>query len=1050
MARVPFRWKQWAGEEIYAEGESLHRRGSVRDADSHEFCLRYDVLEDQRWRVCFPLNEMPSCTCPDGKENGICRHIVAAGLTAQESGLLEKLYQRKALAAGPALLDAMVSTLPVENTVHLEPDLHLSFQKDKAVPDISLSLRIGEEKLYVVRSIPELLDYVRLKNPMSFGKDFTLHPEWMHFDPAAARLLELLRCLQQASEDQRKSGERARCMPLPPAFAEKLLPILTDYPFVVHSGSQVIRVPRARQARLNLHFHVSGSLQGIEITCQWPQGLVPLTEDCAWLLAGEAVAHVDRLQQQVLQVMLAQQINGVCTFAYPYRDSARVVSELIPFLKLAGIAEIDEELDRMLVRLPLTPRIYIDRDGQEIVARAVFAYGEQEINPFVPAQQPEMLRKGEKLLLRDAAGEHQVLELLSGCGFFVSRGVVRLSNQDAVYAFVTEGIQRLQEACEVYLSEEFRKLSPRRPSLKGSLRMGPEGLLLDFEMDGEPAEEIRGIMAALARKKQYFRLKDGGILDLSGLDEWQELAGRLNETPEVQARRDDPGSAITLQGYRACYLSHLLEELALPVEQDASVRQTVDMLEHPESFEEPVMPRGLGLRPYQLRGYHWLRTLDRLHMGGVLADDMGLGKTVQIIALLKELQSPSETSLVVAPSSLTYNWLNELNRFAPGLSVMVLSGTAAQRQSQIEHVRRAGDIDVLITSYPLLRRDIDQMQDIPFRFAILDEAQQVKNAGSVSAAAVRRLTAQTRFALTGTPMENSSMELWSIFDFVLPGYLGTYTSFMRRYQDGTELEDLRKRIRPFLMRRLKKDVLTELPDKAETVLTAQMTPEQERVYSASMFRLRDRVNRVMDEKGYGRGHMEILSAITELRQICCHPSLVLESYGESSGKLELLGDLLPGLIASGRRILIFSQFTTMLKLLLRRLQATGYACMYLDGDTPPSERVALTERFNGGEAGIFLISLKAGGTGLNLTGADVVILYDPWWNPAAEDQAIDRAHRIGQSRKVDVFRLVTHGTIEEKVVELGRRKKALFDQLITPGEELVTALTEQDIRELFA
>ena len=405
---------------------------------------------------------------------------------------------------------------------------------------------------------------------------------------------------------------------------------------------------------------------------------------------------------------------------------------------------------------------------------------------------------------------------------------------------------------------------------------------------------------------------------------------------------------------------------------------------------------------------------------------------------------------MVAPTSLTYNWLSELNRFAPELSVMVLGGSGPQRASQIRHVKEAKDIDVLITSYPLIRRDIDQLTDMSFRFVILDEAQHIKNAGSVGAVAVKQLQAQTRFALTGTPMENNAGELWSIFDFVLPGYLLSYNAFIRRYQDGQDAEDLRRKIRPFLMRRLKKDVLTELPDKIETVLTAQMSPEQGKVYQSAMVRLRERVDHVMAEKGLGRGRTEVLAAITELRQICCHPALVLDDYTGTSGKLDMLLDILPGAIAAGRRVLLFSQFTSMLKILRRHLDAEGYETMYLDGETPSNKRLEMTERFNGGQGQIFLISLKAGGTGLNLTGADMVIHYDPWWNPAAEDQATDRAHRIGQTRKVEVIRLVTHDSIEEQVVALGQRKKALFDQLVTPGETLVTALTEQDIRALFA
>ena len=341
------------------------------------------------------------------------------------------------------------------------------------------------------------------------------------------------------------------------------------------------------------------------------------------------------------------------------------------------------------------------------------------------------------------------------------------------------------------------------------------------------------------------------------------------------------------------------------------------------------------------------------------------------------------------------------------------------------------------------------MADIPYRFAVLDEAQQIKNVQSVGAHAVKQLTAQTRIALTGTPMENHAGELWSLFDFVLPGYLPRYTDFLRRWGEGQNAEDLRRRIRPFLMRRLKGDVLGELPEKLESVLMAELPPEQRRVYDAALLQKRERVDEILRSKGLNRGRAEVLSAITELRQICCHPALCLPDYQGLSGKLELLMDVLPPALAAGRRALIFSQFTSMLHLIEKRLTAEGVSYLYLDGETPASQRVSLTQRFNDGEANVFLISLKAGGTGLNLTGADLVIHYDPWWNPTAEEQATGRAHRIGQTKKVEVLRLVVHNSIEEQVLRMSDRKRRLFDKLITPGEEMPTKLSEQDILALF-
>ena len=626
-----------------------------------------------------------------------------------------------------------------------------------------------------------------------------------------------------------------------------------------------------------------------------------------------------------------------------------------------------------------------------------------------------------------------------------------LTGQEAIFNFVSEGLQHLQELAEVYLSNDFKRMTPRKPKFAAKMRLNGSALELKFTQDGEPAQEILAIMEALARRRRYFRLKDGSFLDLSAMDEWLPLADSIFEAAQAEgaesvAMGDD---TIRLQAYRACYLQSLLESLGLPIEVDEKTQATVRLLTDPGKVQDVKLPDGLSLRPYQERGFQWLLALDRLHMGGVLADDMGLGKTVQVIALLMATRQEGQVSLVVAPTTLTYNWLSELGRFAPDLSVMVLGGSAAQRASQIRHVKEAHDVDVLITSYPLIRQDIEQLTTIEFRFAILDEAQHIKNAGSKGAQAVRQLQAQTRFALTGTPLENGVGELWSIFNFVLPGYLLSYSAFLRRYQDGTDAEDLRRRISPFLMRRLKKEVLTELPDKIESVFTAQMSPEQAKVYEATMMRLRQRVDSIVKEKGFERGRTEVLAAITQLREICCHPSLVLDDYTGTSGKLDMLLDMLPEAIAKGRRVLLFSAFTSMLKILRRELDDAGYETMYLDGDTPAQRRVEMAEQFNAGQGQIFLISLKAGGTGLNLTGADMVIHYDPWWNPAAEDQATDRAYRIGQTRKVEVIRLVTHASIEEQVVALGQRKKALFDQLIKPGESMVGGLSPQEIMSLF-
>ena len=1035
--------QQRAGAEETQQGLILQSRGGVRALDTRAAFLNYLVADRTPQSVVLRAAG-PQCGCELFRERGACRHVVAALAEARAAGLLDEMLHRQALRNGESLLDAVETVHASGRSIRLEVLLRLEPESGA----LQAGLRVGEDRLYVVRSMPQFFEALRTGEPLSFGKGFTLQTDWMCLEPAVAPAVQVLRaiCETLSAADALPKGAQARWLPLTDPSAHTLLQALRRQPFRLVRGEENYAVPGIREVLLPLRFQVSDSLRGLKIAASLPPELQPLTEDCRFLFTGETVVETDAGQRALLPVLLRSQTEGRCEFAFPADALARTVPDLLPALYLAGAVELSPGVQRRLVREPLSARVYLDRADSDVTARVSFRYGETDVNPFEPAAAQTNLQHEDRLLLRDALAERQVLDALDAAGFSVRRGFARLSGQESIFRFITEGVAELQTRCEVFLSHDFRRITPRRPTLSGRLGLRDGKLLLQLSDDGEVTGEALAILRALAQRRRYFRLENGAFLDLSGLERWQEAAQAIvQDQPETAPA----GDGVLLDRSRSVYLSLLLRDTALPVDQSAEVRGMVRALQD-GGIPLPENADLTPLRPYQQTGLKWLYTLDQLGMGGILADDMGLGKTIQLIALLRCVRAPGEVSLVVAPTSLTYNWYRELQRFAPELSAAVCAGPSAAREQLLRHIREYQDLDVLITSYPLVRRDLHLLQEMEFRVVALDEAQQIKNAGSVGAVAVRQLRAHSRFALTGTPLENHVGELWSLTDFVLPGYLGTYTSFMRRYQEGREAEDLRRRLRPFLLRRLKRDVLTELPDKLEYMLTAQMTPEQEQVYQAARLRLSSKVDHVLREKGLSRGRIEVLSAITELRQICCHPSLVLEHYTGGSGKIALLGDLLPQARAAGQRALLFSQFTGMLRILRRQLEAEGLHCLYLDGETPAAQRLQLCEAFNAGEGDVFLISLRAGGTGLNLTGADLVVHYDPWWNPAVEDQATDRAHRIGQTHKVEVLRLITHGTIEEQVMALGERKRKLFDRLITPGEELITALTEKDIRQLFS
>ena len=471
-------------------------------------------------------------------------------------------------------------------------------------------------------------------------------------------------------------------------------------------------------------------------------------------------------------------------------------------------------------------------------------------------------------------------------------------------------------------------------------------------------------------------------------------------------------------------------------------------------FEIPEISNAT-LREYQKRGFNWLKTLDKYKFGGILADDMGLGKTIQVIALLLSLTAEEKkTSIVISPSSLYLNWENEIKRFAPSLKTLVISGS---RDERVKKIKSLENYDVVLTSYDLLKKDLADYKDYSFRYVIADEAQYIKNNNTKNAMSLKELKGEVRFALTGTPIENSLAELWSIFDFVMPGYLYSYRKFKEIFEspiikenDDMAMRKLQSMVAPFILRRTKAEVLKELPEKTVSVMYNEMEEAQSKVYSAYLLSAKKEVKEELEKSNNEISNMKILALITRLRQIACHPSLFLEDYDKDSSKVNQCIEIVKEAVDSGHKMLIFSSFTSIFDILERELEENGIKYFKLTGKTKVDARVEMVDEFNKSEEiPVFLVSLKAGGTGLNLIGADMVIHFDPWWNLSQENQATDRAYRIGQRNNVQVFKLITKGTIEEKIQELQDRKSKMIDDVIKSGETLITKMTKEDILKLF-
>ena len=560
-------------------------------------------------------------------------------------------------------------------------------------------------------------------------------------------------------------------------------------------------------------------------------------------------------------------------------------------------------------------------------------------------------------------------------------------------------------------------------------------------------------------KKRYHRLKDGSFVNLEDNDTIKFIES-VTEDIDVDYSQIK-NNTLQLPMYRALYLDKILEKNSfIHVTKDESYKNLVENIDVKEIEGNMEVPKNLNasLREYQKVGVQWLRMLDYYGLGGILADDMGLGKTVQLLCVICAYKDNGgkKPCLVVCPSSLCLNWQNEAEKFMIGMQSIVVHGTLEERKNQIASIP---NYDIVITSYELLKRDIEEYKkyDFKFKYIIADEAQYIKNNNTQNAKAIKNISAETRFALTGTPIENSLSELWSIFDFIMPGYLFGYRKFKELYEtpiikEGNEvaMNKLKKLIEPFVLRRIKGEVLTELPDKMVSVLNSQMVDEQRDIYLSYLAKAKKNAMEEIQENGIEKSQIKILALLTRLRQICCHPSLFIDNYKGESGKLNQCIEIVKDAIQSGHKILLFSGYTAMFEIIEKELQKENIEFLKLTGQTKVSERINLVDEFNSNpNKKLFLISLKAGGTGLNLVGADVVIHYDPWWNLSAENQATDRTYRIGQKRNVQVYKLITKNSIEEKIYELQKRKETLIDSMLSTNQTFISKLSKEDIMNLF-
>lgn len=1068
---------------------------------------RYDVdvvydLENDRM-------EDISCACPAfSKYSGICKHCVAVmlkylGHIETKRAGMEKEYkketslarlqalkgmppknppvqtppvqkpsaqklpvpQMKAQATTPAMKQLlakrlMKKTLPlipdsVHGKVRIEPMLKCDTN------GIEAEFKIGAGQMYILKDVFAFAEALEKNESVSYGKKLQFVHTLEAFDPDYRPLVKFIRSwvqnnrihYMQTSYYSHPFGyvhPRLRLLPLSGGEVEDFLDAMGSRPFfadVTGKGEKSWKVTEEALAR-EMSVRRKGS--GIKVKIDSVFGY-QCDRDYIYFEKG-SVYRVQQEKMEGIRDFLTCMADIPGHKVYIQKEDIPAFSrELLPALEEFYVCTKTDFDEKDYGVVPVSFEIYVDAPQRDFITFQILAvYGEKKYNIY---------NDTDDVPQRDLTAEMEVGNAVSFfCNAYDEKEklMVLAEDEDRIYELLVNGIPRMQDLAQVYISDALKRMKVTAAP-KVAVGISVSGELLELSMTSEemPGDQLMEILSKYNRKKKFYRLKSGEFVNIEGeeIEALFELRQGLNLSASQLKN-----TTIEIPKYRALYLdAELKERNSLPAVKDKEFKALVRNMKTVEDNDFDI-PEGMGkiLREYQKRGFLWIKTIRYNGFGGILADDMGLGKTLQVICFLMSEYRESQIqdnrrSLVVCPASLVFNWKSEIEKFAPELPVKMVIGTAAERREMLENM---GNREILVTSFDLLKRDISHYEKIRFHAQIIDEAQFIKNHNTQAAKAVKQVNAGFRLALTGTPIENRLSELWSIFDYLMPGFLYTYQRFRDELeipivlnQEETAIRRLQKMIAPFVLRRLKKEVLTDLPDKLEENVFAKLEGEQQKLYDAHVKKLKLMLEKESDEE-LKKSKIQILAELTKLRQICCDPALLYEEYQKGSAKTEMCMDLIQNAISGGHKILIFSQFTSMLKNLQKRLQKEDIRFYSLTGADSKESRADMVARFNKDDTPVFCISLKAGGTGLNLTSADIVIHFDPWWNSAVQNQATDRAHRIGQKNVVSVYRLIVKDTIEENIVKIQEKKKELADQVFSGEGMGGVGFTREDLLEL--
>lgn len=1034
------------------------------------------------------------CTCPDYESTyGTCKHILASAMEFDRNSSYAKLFsgetKSKAIVNNKKINNEkyriyrqMINSfyeeeqsddktqILTEEKIKLEPILIWN-QNSK---EIKIEFKIGNKQMYKIKNLSEFYDRMQRNEKYKYG----LKLDFIHTKEAfEEESMPVLDFLMKYAEIIKYTNESA----------DKYYVNVLNNSYIVVSNSAIDEFFDSMNGK-KVEMQNEFGTEYIKFVDNEPEikfKIIKKNESDYAITTEEDIFEFSSIrgkkylyfardgklyrcsksfEKTIFKLLNIFRVNFTKEIIFRKEEFADFYSLIMP--KIKDRIEIDEYSQNDLEDYKpkeLKVKVYLDYTKSGFITADIkFGYENLEFNPFEQIQ-------GN--IPRNAIAESRALDKFKNSGFMLdSSNKLILVKEDLIYEFLKYGIESYVSEFEVLATEEFRERQVRTPKI-ASIGIKLENNLLSVDLSGIDlsTQEVEEIMKKYKLKKKFHRLKNGDFIDLtenSALETLEKIADGTSV-----GYKELIGGNLKLPIYRSLYLDKILKGQGIVVKQSEGYRKLIDDVYNRQIADNIALPKGLNanLREYQQVGYSWLKTIDSYKLGGILADDMGLGKTIQVLAVImsyveslnvddndleeKQIKRPS---LVVCPSSLTLNWKEEASKFTPTLNTKVISGTAEERAKAIKKV---GEYDIVITSYDLLKKDIEiyKEEKFNFRYIIADEAQYIKNNNTKNARAIKEIDAETRFALTGTPIENSLSELWSIFDFVMPGYLFGYNKFKTMYetpiakeQDTAAMSKLKSMIEPFILRRVKEKVLTELPEKTITVLNNEMEDEQRDLYVSYMKAAKKEAKEEIELNGVSNSQIKILALLMRLRQLCCHPGLFIENYEGESSKLNQCMEIIKDAVSGGHKILLFSGYSSMFWYLENELKKENIEYLKLTGQTKVDERMELVNKFNNDDnTKVFLISLKAGGTGLNLIGADMVIHYDPWWNLSAENQATDRTYRIGQKKNVQVYKLITKNSIEEKIYNMQERKAKLADDMLSTKETFISKLSKDEIMDLF-